>query len=66
MAKQKKSIDLENISFSQGRDSYTLLRFFPQKMGVDVMVYEDGAKAGVKNIPFAHLPKEIKKIVKPN
>ncbi|MDT8337995.1 MAG: hypothetical protein RQ763_02215 [Sulfurimonas sp.] len=66
MAKHKKSIEFENISFSQERNSYTVLRFFPLKMSVDVMAYEDGVKAGVKNIPFAHLPKEIKKIIKPN
>jgi len=66
MSKNKKSIELENISFTQGRDSYTLLRFFPIKMSVDVMAYEDGIKVGIRNIPFAHLPKEIKKIIKPN
>ena len=66
MAKPKKSIELENISFTHGRDSYTLLRFFPLKMSVDVMAYEDGVKVGIRNIPFAHLPKEIKKIIKPN
>lgn len=66
MAKHKKSIEFENISFVQERNSYTVLRFFPLKMSVDVMAYEDGIKAGVKNIPFAHLPKEIKKIIKPN
>ncbi|MBE0514271.1 hypothetical protein [Sulfurimonas sp.] len=66
MAKHKKSIEFENISFSQERNSYTVLRFFPLKMSVDVMAYEDGVKAGVRNIPFAHLPKEIKKIIKPN
>jgi hypothetical protein len=35
-------------------------------MTVDVMVFEDGLKEGVKTIPFAHLPKEIKRIIKPN
>lgn len=66
MAKHKKSIELQNLSFAHERNFYTVLRFFPLKMSVDVMVYEDGVKAGVKNIPFAHLPKEIKKIIKPN
>ncbi|PNV84102.1 MAG: hypothetical protein C0627_02815 [Sulfurimonas sp.] len=66
MAKHKKSIELVNVSFTHERNSYTVLRFFPLKMSVDVMAYEDGVKAGVKNIPFAHLPKEIKKIIKPN
>lgn len=68
MAKSKKSIELINskISFAIERNLYNVIRFFPTKMTVDVMVFEDGAKEGVKTIPFAHLPKEIKKIIKPN
>ncbi|MDD5373943.1 MAG: hypothetical protein PHO62_11025 [Sulfurimonas sp.] len=68
MAKNKKSIELsENkISFDLERNSYSVIRFFPTKMTVDVMVFEDGVKQGIKTIPFAHLPKEIKKIIKPN
>ncbi|WP_310440932.1 hypothetical protein [Sulfurimonas sp.] len=68
MAKEKKSIELSDkkISFNLERVSYNVIRFFPTKMTVDVMVFEDGIKEGVKTIPFAHLPKEIKKIIKPN
>ncbi|MFA5455666.1 MAG: hypothetical protein WC272_10150 [Sulfurimonas sp.] len=68
MAKEKKSIELSDkkISFNLERASYNVIRFFPTKMTVDVMVFEDGIKEGVKTIPFAHLPKEIKKIIKPN
>jgi hypothetical protein len=68
MAKEKKSIELSDkkISFNLERVSYNVIRFFPTKMTVDVMVFEDGLKEGVKTIPFAHLPKEIKKIIKPN
>ncbi|MDD5401568.1 MAG: hypothetical protein PHQ93_10305 [Sulfurimonas sp.] len=68
MAKNKKSIELSDnkISFIFERNSYNVIRFFPTKMTVDVMVFEDGVKQGVKAIPFAHLPKEIKKIIKPN
>ncbi len=68
MAKEKKSIELtdKKISFKLERVSYNVIRFFPTKMTVDVMVFEDGIKEGVKTIPFAHLPKEIKKIIKPN
>lgn len=68
MAKNKKSIELSDnkISFIFERNSYNVIRFFPTKMTVDVMVFEDGVKQGVKTIPFAHLPKEIKKIIKPN
>lgn len=68
MAKDKKSIELSDkkISFNLERVSYNVIRFYPAKMTVDVMVFEDGIKEGVKTIPFAHLPKEIKKIIKPN
>lgn len=68
MAKDKKSVDLleQRISFMMERNLYQAIRFFPSKMTVDVMVYEEGVKEGIKTLPFAHLPKEIKKIIKPN
>lgn len=68
MAKDKKSVDLldNNISFVQERSSYKVLRFYPLKMTVDVMVCENGVQTGIKTLPFAHLPREIKKIIKPN
>lgn len=68
MAKIKKSIELSEskISFNLERVLYNVIRFYPAKMTVDVMVFDNGVKEGVKTIPFAHLPKEIKKIIKPN
>ncbi|MCK9473762.1 hypothetical protein [Sulfurimonas sp.] len=68
MAKKRNSIELleANITYTLERNLYKIICFFPLKMSVDVMVYEDGAKAKIKNIPFAHLPKQIKKIIKPN
>lgn len=68
MAKDKKSIDLleKKISFMMERDLYKVIRFYPIKMTLDVMVYEGGMQAGIKTLPFAHLPREIKKIIKPN
>lgn len=68
MAKDKKSIELseKKISFVLEKVSYNVIRFFPTKMTVDVMVFDNGVKEGLKTIPFAHLPKEIKKIIKPN
>lgn len=68
MAKEKKSIELHErkISFKLENTSYEVIRFYPAKMTVDVMVFENGIKEGVKTLPFAHLPKEIKKIIKPN
>jgi len=68
MAKKKKSIELSDkkISFEIEKISYRVIRFFPSKMTVDTMVTEDGVKQGMRNIPFAHIPKEIKKLIKPN
>jgi hypothetical protein len=68
MAKKKKSIELSDkkISFEIEKASYRVIRFFPSKMTVDTMVTEDGVKQGMRNIPFAHIPKEIKKLIKPN
>lgn len=68
MAKVKKSIDLleKNISFMLERNLYRVLRFYPLKMTVDVMVCENGMQTGIKTLPFAHLPREIKKTIKPN
>jgi hypothetical protein len=68
MAKKKKSIELsnQNIEFKEKDTLYKLLRFYPDKMTIDTMVSENGIKQGMRNLPFAHLPKEIKKIVKPN
>lgn len=68
MAKIKKSVELSDkkISYTIKNMSYNVIRFYPTPMTVDVMVFEDGVKQGVQCIPFAHMPKEIKKIVKPN
>jgi hypothetical protein len=36
-------------------------------MSLDVMVHdENGMKIGVQNIPFAHITKDVKKLIKPN
>jgi hypothetical protein len=68
MAKKKKSVELsdQNITFSIENLDYKVIRFYPSRMTLDVMVFEDGKKHGVKDIPFSHIPKEIKKIIKPN
>ncbi len=68
MAKDKKSVELseKKISFEIKKVSYKVLRFYPSQMVVDVMVVDDGAKLGMQTLPFAHMPKEIKKIIKPN
>ena len=69
MAKKKKSVELseKKISFTVEKKSYKVIRYYPTAMSLDVMAFdENGVKIGMQNIPFAHLPKEIKKMVKPN
>lgn len=69
MAKKKKSVELsdKNINFLIEKVSYKAIRYYPTAMTIDVMVTDaDGVKLGMQNIPFAHVPREIKKIIKPN
>ncbi|MEA2099016.1 MAG: hypothetical protein U9P72_02700 [Campylobacterota bacterium] len=69
MAKKKKSIELTNkkISFKRENVSYKVIRFYPTAMSLDVMVEDDdGTKGGMQNIPYAHAPKDVKKLIKPN
>jgi len=68
MAKKKKSCDLsaKNIQYTQNNIHYKVLRFNPSYMTVYVMKLEDNEEKGYIDMPFAHLPKEIKKIIKPN
>lgn len=64
----KKTIELskQKITFEIEKRSYKVIRFYPTKMTLDVNVFENGEKQGMQNIPFAHLPKEIKKLIKAN
>jgi hypothetical protein len=69
MAKKKKSIELSDkkIKFHLEKEFYSIIRYYPSTMCVDVMKYdENDTKIGIRNLPFAHLPKNIKKIIKPN
>jgi len=69
MAKKVKSVELsaKKINFMIEKTSYKAVRFYPSKMTLDVMVTdENGEKLGMQNIPYAHMPKDIKKLIKPN
>lgn len=69
MAKKKKNIDMsdQNITFTMQEQSFKVIRFNPSNMTLDVMISNDGVmKKGLNTIPFAHIPKEIKKLIKPN
>jgi len=66
MAKKKKSIDLKEreIFFTIEKLKYQALRFYPFNMTVDVIEFDEEKKVQ-KNLPFAHLPKATKQIIKP-
>lgn len=67
--KKKKSIELSDkkIKFNVEKMSYKAIRYYPTAMSLDVMAFdENGERIGMQNIPFAHVPKEIKKLIKPN
>ena len=68
MAKKKKSIELtqKKLSFVDKGITYRLIRFKPENMTVDVIRYEGETKLDSYNIPFAHLPRELKRKVKPS
>jgi hypothetical protein len=69
MAKKKKSVELSDkkITFTKEKNSYKVIRYYPTAMSLDVILTdEEGVKQGMQNIPFAYIPKEVKKLIKPN
>ena len=67
--KKKKSIELSDkkIKFKIEKRIFKVIRYYPTAMTLDVMeIDESGEKVGQQNLAFAHLPKETKKLVKPN
>lgn len=66
MIKKKVNVDLraKNITFEIRNEKFKAIRFYHAKMTLDVISL-DNEKEGIKNIPFAHIPKDIKKIIKP-
>ena len=68
MIKKKMNEDLraKNIEFEMLGEKYKALRFYQAKMTLDVILLDDKEKQGIINVPFAHLPKATKKLIKPN
>jgi len=68
LAKKKAIIDLrtKDIMFTLENVHYKVLQFNPNTMTLHVLIEEDGSKKEMKDFPFAHAPKEIKKKIKPN
>ncbi len=68
MSKKKKSIELSSkkIKFNIEKREFKVIRYYPTQMSLDAIEYNDGEKIGMINIAFAHIPKDIKKLIKPN
>jgi len=67
MIKKKINEDLkaQNITFDIEGTKYQLIRFYQSKMTVDVIEVDSDDKT-IRNMPFAHMPKSTKKLIKPN
>jgi len=68
VAKKKRLLNLkaDNIEFTLNNVCYKLESFNPNSMTLTLLRLEAEEATTVRDFPFAHLPKEIKKIVKPN
>lgn len=68
MAKKKEIIDFrnKNITFTQDGVEYKVLFLKKANMTVEISSIEKEKEIQVKTLPFAHLPKAIKSLVKPN
>jgi len=68
MARKKPTIDLslQNIIFSQNEQHFQLLSLNLNSMNVEVIETQGvDKKKKVRKMPFGHLPKEIKKRIRP-
>jgi len=66
MGKQKKTLDFSNddIHFQLKEQTIKVLSLNQNSIDVEVIIVEKGKKS-VSKMPFAQLPKEIKKVVRP-
>jgi hypothetical protein len=67
MAKKKESIDLlkRNLEFEIQHVKYKAVRFDQEHMSIEIVCLDKSIQ-GLTSISFSQLPKEIKKLVKPN
>lgn len=67
MAKKKPIIDLKskNITYQEKNQLIKLLSFKKTNMTLDIAIFESGKFVKNSNIVFAHLPKNIKSLIKP-
>ncbi len=68
MAKKKEIIDFRNkdITYTNEGIKYKVLSLNKANMHVELSCFEKEKFTQNKTLPFAHLPKAIKSLVKPN
>lgn len=68
MAKKKEIIDFrnKNIKYTQDGIEYKILYLKKANMTVELSYNEKEKTIQNKTLPFAHLPKTIKSLIKPN
>ncbi|MGB7402191.1 MAG: hypothetical protein WA916_06405 [Arcobacter sp.] len=68
MAKKKEIIDFrnKNITYTIECVQYKVLLLNKANMNVELSCFENEKFTQNKTIPFAHLPKSIKSLIKPN
>ena len=68
MAKNKKKVinlSEQNIFLVEEERHIKIISFNPNSMEVEVSVSVEGEKKKVMKLPLGHLPKEIKKLIRP-
>lgn len=68
MAKKKPSIELSHkkIVFILDQVEYKAILFKQEQMTIDCIIEQEDGKKKRINIPFAHIPKSVKKLLKPS
>jgi len=66
MARKKQTLDVssQDITFKVKEQSFKVLSLNLNSMDIEVIEYE-GTKKKVTKMPFAQLPKDIKKLLRP-
>jgi len=66
MARKKQTLDVstQDITFKVKEQSFKVLSLNLNSMDIEVIEYE-GIKKKVTKMPFAQLPKDIKKLLRP-
>ncbi len=67
MAKKKKTINLseKNITYTDKEKLIKIISLNLNTMEVEISISVKGEKKNVTKMPLGHLPKEIKKLVRP-